>query len=394
MTWVEGEIIIGMTKMSDQISILFRNMELDILDSFKGTAEKFRVSWLFPGLDKTIEDVKSKIKQATEDIQIQGGENPNDVAEKFFNMKGFGEKIADVRTKLAKLTVDYAAATQAGIKAFDDPDKGIRQLKADIININAEFDKNTKALLKDSDALKNTAGSFLEFKTNADKAAESAKEFEKKWANANKLVNMWIKDAAEAAKIEAQADAESKRSWDKLIKEYERDNQEHLNTLKHQYDTYKDDIVNGVTDMITGVKGAWSNMLSAMAKEYLNSMVKQILFGGSSGNGGLLSSLFGGGGSKSSGTLTAFEPITLPSVSAATYTDPFTSTASNITAPGSLHYAPAQSNGNGITIVQNLSFGEGVNYAAEQAILNAMPKIKEQSVAAVRDAQRRNGGKL
>ena len=48
-----------------------------------------------------------------------------------------------------------------------------------------------------------------------------------------------------------------------------------------------------------------------------------------------------------------------------------------------------QSSSANVSITQNISFGEGVNAAAKQAVLSMMPQIQALSVAAVVDAQKR-----
>ena len=132
---------------------------------------------------------------------------------------------------------------------------------------------------------------------------------------------------------------------------------------------WKDNITEAFTQAFSRIKGAWNNLLKQIAQDILKFELNKILWNGQGGSGGLLGGLF-----QSIGISMSKAP-TIPAI-------PSYSTG-KLSAPGQ-YGMPS-----GIVINQNLSFGEGVNGAARQAVLSMLPIIKAESIAAVSDAQKR-----
>ena len=143
----------------------------------------------------------------------------------------------------------------------------------------------------------------------------------------------------------------------------------------------------GMVDGTMSAKDAFKTMASDIIKELYRVLVVQRLVGSfEAGSGGILGAAFTAlGGKASGGSVMAGQAYTVGEHGR----EPFIpSQNGRILSTAQAKSAMSGGGGGGVTIVQNNTFGNGVNRAEINAML---PKIVEASKAAVLDARRRGG---
>ena len=405
MAWMEGATIISFNRMSDQISEIFYTMEAGILQGFQDTLKGFGMSGLFPGLDKAIKDAGRQADLAWQDNMSQMFKNPIDVAESFFNMEGFSASLKGAREELFDLTASFQASVKAGANAFMDPEKSARSLDAWLNKVNTDFDELARKLLK-GEVGKPASGNQPGGNTAVSNAQKNfnevmkwqEQELEEKWKMADAQIDIWNKE-----------EKESKSHWDKLVEDvngWKAEYNKALNEMdaktsqfaedaKFYIESWKDSTVDAFVDMEMGISGSFKKLLGSIAQDILKMTTKLALFG-SNGTGGMLGSLFGSlggmlgksaGGRASGGPMNAGSPYIVGERGP----ELVIPRSNSMVIP---NRALAMAGGGQVIVNQTLNFGEGFELVAKQAIMNMLPQIRETTVAGVRDAQRRNGGKL
>jgi hypothetical protein len=143
----------------------------------------------------------------------------------------------------------------------------------------------------------------------------------------------------------------------------------------------------GMVDGTMSAKDAFKTMAADIIKELYRVLVVQRLVGAfSSGGGGIMGAAYTAlGGKASGGSVMAGQAYTVGEHGR----EPFIPAQNGrILSTAQAKSAMAGGGGGGVTIVQNNTFGNGVNRAEINAML---PKIVEASKAAVLDARRRGG---
>jgi len=143
----------------------------------------------------------------------------------------------------------------------------------------------------------------------------------------------------------------------------------------------------GMVDGTISAKDAFKTMAADIIKELYRVLVVQRLVGAfSSGGGGIMGAAYTAlGGKASGGSVMAGQAYTVGEHGR----EPFIpSQNGRILSTAQAKSAMSGGGGSGVTVIQNNTFGNGVNRAEINAML---PKIVEASKAAVLDARRRGG---
>lgn len=162
---------------------------------------------------------------------------------------------------------------------------------------------------------------------------------------------------------------------------------EALTTVMTSVQSSMENAFMGMVDGTMSAKDAFKSMAADIIKELYRVLVVQRLVGSfEAGSGGILGAAFTAlGGKASGGSVMAGQAYTVGEHGR----EPFIPAQNGrILSTAQAKSAMAGGGGGGVTIVQNNTFGNGVNRAEINAML---PKIVEASKAAVLDARRRGG---
>jgi len=159
-----------------------------------------------------------------------------------------------------------------------------------------------------------------------------------------------------------------------------------LNMIMDTVQSSMEDAFMGMVDGTVKVEDAFKSMASDIIKELYRVLVVQQLVGSfKTGGGGILGAIAPYLGRASGGSVMAGQSYTVGEHGR----EPFIPAQNGrILSTAQAKSAMAGGGGSGVTVIQNNTFGNGVNRAEINAML---PKIVEASKAAVLDARRRGG---
>jgi len=159
-----------------------------------------------------------------------------------------------------------------------------------------------------------------------------------------------------------------------------------LNMIMETVQSSMEDAFMGMVDGTVKVEDAFKSMASDIIKELYRVLVVQQLVGSfKTGGGGILGAIAPSFGRASGGSVMSGQAYTVGEHGR----EPFIPAQNGrILSTAQAKSAMSGGGGSGVTIIQNNTFGNGVNRAEINAML---PKIVEASKAAVLDARRRGG---
>lgn len=159
-----------------------------------------------------------------------------------------------------------------------------------------------------------------------------------------------------------------------------------LNVIMETVQSSMESAFMGMVDGTMSAKDAFKSMASDIIKELYRVLVVQQLVGSfKTGGGGILGAIAPAFGRASGGSVMAGQAYTVGEHGR----EPFVPAQNGrILSTAQAKSAMSGGGGSGVTIIQNNTFGNGVNRAEINAML---PKIVEASKAAVLDARRRGG---